>query len=91
MFTWIFASFYVLVLCVQHYIGRDLPTNGPVRCTVSTWRVGPTGIEIDGSVTAGINDSIVKGMDKLTGTKICSSAGTWMDVPISSETESPLV
>ena len=54
----------------------------------STWMVGPIGIEIDGSIMVGISNPIVKGMDSLTGTKISSSTGTWMDIPLSSETES---
>lgn len=54
----------------------------------STWMDGPIGREIDGSIMTRINDPTVKGMDNLTDTKISSSTVTWMDIPISSETES---
>lgn len=58
--------------------------------THSTWMGGSTGIEMEGSIIIGINNPIVKEMDSLTGTKISSSTGTWMDIPISSKTESPI-
>lgn len=44
-----------------------------------TWIVGPTGIEVDGSIRARINDPIVKVIDSLTGTNTSRSTGTWMD------------
>lgn len=56
------------------------------RPSTGTWKDGPTGIEIDGSIGAEASSPTVKGMGSPLALK---HTGTWMDGPIGPKSENP--